>query len=72
MATFHQTNFGRWQNTFDSDLDGFVATTPAEVKALRWPEDVTDAQALAIAESNTEQLDKAERELRTFRDFDRW
>ncbi len=68
MATFHESNFGRWSHTFDSDLDGFVATTPAEAKALRWEEALSDAMAAEIATSNIEQLDRVEARLAYFRE----
>ncbi len=68
MATFHESNLDRWAHTFDSDLDGFVATTPAEVKALRWEEALSDAMAAEIAAANVEQLDRVEARLAYFRE----
>ena len=67
MAIFHNSNFGKWARTFNSDLDGFVATTAEEVKALRWEDDISDTTAKAKAAFNAWQLDAVEYRLAGFR-----
>ena len=67
MATFHESNYGRWANYFDADLDGFVYTSATEALAGRWDDALSDAMAADIAQANVRGLDRAEQNLAIFR-----
>ena len=67
MATFHESNYGRWANYFHADLDGFIYTSATEALAGRWEEALSEAMAADIAQANVRGLDRAEQNLAIFR-----
>jgi hypothetical protein len=67
MAIFHKSVYGSFQNGFQADLDGFVATTSGEVNILNWSSLLSDDQAQFIARDNYELMLEAEHELADFR-----
>jgi hypothetical protein len=67
MAIFHKSNYGIFQNSFQADLDGFVATTASEVQTLNWGGDVHEDFAEFVAFDNYEAALKADRSLADFR-----
>ena len=53
MSVFHKSMYGSFGDTFEADLDGYVADTPSEViNDLNWPETPTHEQAEEIALNN--------------------
>jgi hypothetical protein len=53
MSVFHKSMYGMFGETFEADLDGYVADTPSEVmNDLNWSETPTEEQAEEIALNN--------------------
>jgi len=53
MSVFHKSMYGSFGDTFEADLDGYVADSAGEViNDLNWPETPTEKQAEEIALNN--------------------
>lgn len=66
MAIFHRSRFGNFSTYFVADVEGYVATSAKEARALRWPANLTAQDAREIASENRVAQRRATADLRAW------